>query len=204
LESFEGDGHVDGVGGLAVDGELGEDVARGLVNDGRLLVAADGGDIGCGVPGGFGDEFACGGAAFGRDDAVVVDGAVAGACVGLDGVGVVPVVDVVDVGVVEPEAGVVGMVGALAGQGRIAAGERGAVGSKQRVEDGLALVGLPEIGGEGAPSMVMSTRWADSLVVTVTPCAGFCARVDVGSMRITPKRTSNSKNKYGDSSLRSE
>ena len=42
-EGVEGDGHVDGAGGLAVDGELGEDVARGLVEDGRLLVATDGG-----------------------------------------------------------------------------------------------------------------------------------------------------------------
>ncbi len=43
----------------------------------------------------------------------------------------------------------VGMVGAFAGQGRIAAGERGAVGRDERVEDGLALVCLPEVGGEG-------------------------------------------------------
>ena len=41
------------------------------------------------------------------------------------------------------------MVGALAGQGRIAAGEGGAVGREEWVEDGLALVGLPEIAGEG-------------------------------------------------------
>jgi hypothetical protein len=134
---------------MAVDGELGEDVARGLVEDGRLLVAADGGDVGGGVPGGFSDELAGGGAAAGGDDAVVVDGTVAGAGLGLDGVGVVPVVDAVDVGVVEPEASVVGMVGAFAGQGRIAAGERGAVGREERVEDGLALVGLPEVRGKG-------------------------------------------------------
>ena len=102
-----------------------------------------------GIPGGFGDELAGGGAAAGGDDAVVVDGAVFGAGLGLDGVGVVPIVDVVDVGVVEPEAGVVGMVGAFAGQGRIAAGEGGAVRGDERVEDGLALVGCPEVGGEG-------------------------------------------------------
>ncbi len=87
------------------------------------------------------------------DDALVtvVDGAVLGAVFWLDGVGVVPVVDVVDVAVVEPEAGVVGMVGALAGERveGIAAGEGGAVGRDQRVEHGLALVGAPQVGGEG-------------------------------------------------------
>src|ERR1039458_9613051 len=113
FEGFERDRHVDGAGGLAVDGELREDVARGLVEDGRLLVASDRWDVGGGVPGGLGDEFAGGGTAFGRDDTVVVDGAVFGAGLRLDRVGVVPIVDVVDVGVVEPEAGVVGMVGAF-------------------------------------------------------------------------------------------
>src|ERR1017187_2319046 len=142
---FEGHGHVDGAGGFAVDRDLGEDVAGGLADDGRRLVAPDRGDVGGGVPGGFGGELAGGRAALGRNDAAVVDGAVFGAGLGLDGVGVVPEVDVVDVGVVEPQAGVVGMVGAFAGQGRVAAGKRSAVRRDERVENGLALAGVPEI-----------------------------------------------------------
>ena len=79
----------------------------------------------------------------------MIDGAVFGARVGLDGVGVVPVVDVVDIGVIEPEARVVGMVGAFAGQRRIAAGKGDSVRGDKRIEDRLALIVAPEVRGEG-------------------------------------------------------
>ncbi len=107
-----------------------------------------GGSVG---PGGVDDELAGGCAAFGGDDAIVVDGAVFGAIFGLDGVGVIPEIEVVDIAVVEPEAGMVGMVDAFAGDGLEgeAARDGGAVGGDERIEDGLALVGVPEVGGEG-------------------------------------------------------
>src|ERR1017187_2108066 len=54
FEGLERDRHGDGPGWLAVDGELREDVARGLMEDGRLLVASDRWDVGGGVPGGLG------------------------------------------------------------------------------------------------------------------------------------------------------
>jgi hypothetical protein len=141
-EGFKRDGHVDAADELAIEFGVGEDVVGGLFED----VFTGGSD-----PGGVDGEFAGGCATLCGDDAIVTDGAVFGAVFRFDGVGVIPEVEVVGVAVVEPEAGMVRVIDALAGNGLegIAAGDGGAVGRDERIEDGLALVGVPEVGGEG-------------------------------------------------------
>src|SRR5216683_7655056 len=67
-----------------------------------------------------------------------------------DGVGIVPEIDAIDVFIVEPKAGVVRMIDALAGVllERKAASDDGAVGGAQRIENGFFKRGGPDIGSE--------------------------------------------------------
>src|ERR1700733_2454120 len=141
-QGLEGDGHVDGARGLAANACVREDVARGLLKD---VIAGSGG------PGGVDGEFAGVCAALCGVDAVVANGAVFTSVGGFDGIGVIPEVEVVGVAVVEPEAGVVRVVDAFALDGLEGktASDGGAIGCDEGIEDRLALVGVPEVGGEG-------------------------------------------------------
>lgn len=70
---------------------------------------------------------------------------------GLDGVGVIPEIEAVDAFVVEPQAGVVGVVDALAGAGRerVAARDGDAFVGNERIENGLFERSGPDVRGEG-------------------------------------------------------
>ena len=142
-EGRESDGHVDGANGLTAEFGVGEDVVGRLFEDVVRRSAVVQVDSVVSSP-----EVV---PLFAETMRSWSDGAVFGTVGGLDGVGVIPEVEVVDVAVVEPESGVVGMVDSFAGEGLEgkAASDGGAVGCDERVEDGLALVGVPEVGGEG-------------------------------------------------------
>src|SRR5258708_22202700 len=74
-----------------------------------------------------------------------------GSIFGLDGVGIVPEIDAIDVFIVEPKAGVVRMIDALAGAllEREAASDDGAVGGAERIKNGFFKRGGPDVGSEG-------------------------------------------------------
>src|SRR5260370_39488926 len=69
---------------------------------------------------------------------------------GLDGVGIVPEIDAIDVFIVEPKTGVVRMIDALAGAliEREAASDDGAFGGAQWIENGFFQGGRPDGGSE--------------------------------------------------------
>ena len=68
----------------------------------------------------------------------------------LDGVGIIPEVDAVDVFVVEPEAGMMGMIDAFAGAllEREAASDYGAFGGAEWIEDGFFERSGPDVRSE--------------------------------------------------------
>src|ERR1035437_4351323 len=90
-------------------------------------------------------------AAFGGEDFGVENGAHLGAVLGLDGVGVIPEIEAVGVFVVEPQAGVMGVIDALAGAGRerVAARDGDAFVGDERIEGGLFERRGPVVRGEG-------------------------------------------------------
>src|SRR5882672_5486172 len=79
------------------------------------------------------------------------DGAHLGGIFRLDGVGIVPEIDAVDVFIVEPKSGVMRMIDAFAGSllEWKAASHDGALGGAQRIEDWLFERGRPDVRGEG-------------------------------------------------------
>src|SRR5712691_9098904 len=68
----------------------------------------------------------------------------------LDGVGIIPEIDAIDVFIVEPKAGVMRMIDAFAGAllERKAASDDGAFGGAQRIENRFFERGGPDIGSE--------------------------------------------------------
>ena len=138
VQGFEADFLVDGAGGAFAR----KGVAGGFLEE--FLV-------GSGDPDGLDDEGSAVFAAFGGDDSALLDGAHFGTVFGGDGDGVVPEVEAVDVAVVEPHAGVVGVVLTLAGAGGegVAARDFDAAVLDQGIEDGLFERGGPDVGGEG-------------------------------------------------------
>src|SRR5207245_744928 len=79
------------------------------------------------------------------------DGAHLGGVFRLDGVGIIPEIDAIDIFVVEPKAGVMGMIDAFAGAllKREAASNDGAFGGAERIENRFFERGRPDVGGEG-------------------------------------------------------
>src|SRR6266852_2046449 len=133
-------------GGDAVDAEeiggAAEDETGMLLQDWPLLA---------GDPVSFNFQLALLRAAFRQRDCAMTDVAHFGGVLGLDGFGVVPEIEAVNVAVVEPQAGVVRMVDALAGARfeREAAGDDGVFGGAKRIEHGLGELFGPDVGGEG-------------------------------------------------------
>src|SRR6266850_617959 len=79
------------------------------------------------------------------------DGAHLGGIFRLDGVGIVPEIDAVDVFIVEPKSGVMRMIDAFAGalfEGE-ATSDNGSFGAAQGIENGFFQRSGPDIGGEG-------------------------------------------------------
>ncbi len=97
IEGLEGYDQIDDSGVFATR----EDVTRGLLEN--VLVLA-------GCPNGIDGQFPLFGAALRGNDRLMVNRAHLGAVFRLDGVGVVPEIEAVDIAVVEPEAGVMRMV----------------------------------------------------------------------------------------------
>src|SRR5712692_7800563 len=79
------------------------------------------------------------------------DGAHLGRVFRLDGVGIIPEINAIDVFIVEPKARVMRMVNAFAGAllKRKAASDDGSLGSSQRIENGFFERGGPDVRGEG-------------------------------------------------------
>ena len=79
------------------------------------------------------------------------DGAHLGRVFRLDGIGIIPEIDAIDIFVVKPEAGVMGMIDAFTGAllEWEAASDDGAFGRPERIEDGLFERGGPDVRGEG-------------------------------------------------------
>ena len=102
-------------------------------------------------PNGFDNQLAAGLAALGRDDALLVDRAHLGCVFGLDGVGVVPEIEAIDIAVVEPQARMMRMIDTLSRsrRKRIAARNRDAARRDQRIECRLLERCRPNVGGEG-------------------------------------------------------
>src|SRR5271168_1709706 len=101
-------------------------------------------------PSGFYFQLALLRAALGSDDRAVNYRSHLGSILGLDGVGIVPEIEAVDVFVVEPKAGVMRMIDAFTGallQRKTARDDRG-VGGAQRIEHRLSERGGPDVGSE--------------------------------------------------------
>src|SRR5260370_17160060 len=103
-----------------------------------------------GNPVGFNFQLVLLRAAFSQRDCAMTDVAHFGGVFGLDGFGVVPEIEAVNVAVVEPQASVVRMVDALARARfeREAAGDDGAFGGAKGIEDGLGELFGPDVSGE--------------------------------------------------------
>src|SRR2546429_144812 len=113
-----------------------------------------------GNPIGFDVELALIRTAFGRDHGAMENGAHLGGIFRFDGVGIVPEINAIDALIVQPKAGVMGVVDALAGAllERKAASDDGAFGGAQRIENGFFKRGGPDIGRDRKSTRLNSSH----------------------------------------------